>query len=165
MSDTRVVAYVALGSNLGDPRGQVESGLAELDRVPDTRVRGRSRLYRNPAMGDATQPEFVNAVAALETGLPPRNLLDALLGIEAAHGRDRDADRWAPRTLDLDLILYGDRIIDEPGLKVPHPGLTTRAFVLYPLAELAPALSVPGSGDLQDLLERVSATDLVVMEN
>lgn len=165
MTGPRNVAFVALGSNLDDPRAQVSRAFEALDGIAGVRVTGRSRLYRNPAMGPAGQPEFVNAVARLETSLEPGELLAALLAIETAHGRDRRTDRWGPRTLDLDLALYGDRVIDEPGLTVPHPGLTARAFVLYPLAELAPGLEIPGAGALRDLLARVPADDLKVLED
>lgn len=165
MNAPRNAAFVALGSNLDDPRAQVVRALEALGGLEHTQVTGRSRLYRNPAMGEAGHPDFVNAVARLETALAPRELLAGLLAIEAAQGRDRGADRWGPRTLDLDLVVYGDRVIDEPGLTVPHPGLTTRAFVLYPLAELAPDLGIPGVGPLRALLARVPAGDLAVIED
>lgn len=165
MNAPRNAAFVALGSNLDDPRAQVVRAFEALGALERTRVTGRSRLYRNPAMGEADQPDFINAVARLETALEPRELLAGLLAIEAAQGRDRGADRWGPRTLDLDLVLYGDRVIDQPGLTVPHPGLTARPFVLYPLAELAPTLEIPGAGALRDLLARVPADDLKVLED
>lgn len=158
-------AFVALGSNLDDPVAQVRRALDELGALPATAVSGRSRLYRSPPLGAPDQPHFVNAVARLETRLAPRELLDALLGIERAHGRRRDGRRWAPRSLDLDLLLYGAEVIREPGLEVPHPGLTGRAFVLYPLAELAPGLGIPGAGPLRGLLARVPADELTVIED
>src|SRR5690606_808780 len=118
------VAFVALGSNLDDPERQVARAFDALARLPDTALTARSRLYRSAPLGDADQPDYVNAVARLETRLAARELLDALLAVERAHGRVRDGERWGPRTLDLDLVLYGDEVIDEPGLRVPHPGLT-----------------------------------------
>jgi len=105
-------------------------------------------------MGPQDQPDFVNAVAALSTSLAPQGLLQELLAIEVRHGRRRDGTHWGPRTLDLDLLLYGDTVLDTPGLILPHPGLHERAFVLYPLADIAPGLSVPGLGGVQDLLSR-----------
>lgn len=165
MTGARRVAFVALGSNLDGPRDQVERALTELLRIPRTELTGRSRLYRSRPLGGLDQPDFVNAVARLETGLAARELLEALLEVERAHGRVRGGERWAPRALDLDLLLYGDEVIDEPGLVVPHPGLTTRSFVLYPLAELAPELGIPGAGPLREVLARVPADELAVIED
>ena len=105
-------------------------------------------------MGPQGQPDFINAVAALETRLTPQTLLQALLAIEVQHGRRRDGMRWGPRSLDLDLLLYGDTLLDTPGLVLPHPGMHERAFVLYPLADIAPGLSVPGHDSVQALLAR-----------
>lgn len=142
-----VIAFVGLGANLGDPGASVREALRELDALPQTRLLRASRLYRTRAWGVQAQPDFVNAVAMLETGLAARTLLDELLAIERAHGRDRDAEtRWGPRTLDLDLLLHGDAVIDEPGLRVPHPHLHERAFALLPLAEIAPDAQIPGIG-------------------
>ncbi|HWP94441.1 MAG TPA: 2-amino-4-hydroxy-6-hydroxymethyldihydropteridine diphosphokinase [Gammaproteobacteria bacterium] len=148
----RVTAYVGLGSNLADPPRQVRAALDELGGLPDTTLRAASALYENPPLGPLDQPDFVNAVARLETGLEPEALLARLRAIERAHGRIRGGDRWGPRTLDLDLLLYGDRLIDTPDLVVPHPGLHERPFVLYPLAEIAPDLVIPGRGPLSELL-------------
>lgn len=164
MNDSPRVAFVALGSNLDGPERQVARAFDELARLPATTLTARSRLYRSAPLGGASQPDYVNAVARIETALGPHELLDALLAIERAHGRERRLERWGPRTLDLDLVLYGDAVIDEPGLKVPHPGLTERAFVLYPLAELAPELGIPGADTLQAALARVSAGGLTVIE-
>jgi 2-amino-4-hydroxy-6-hydroxymethyldihydropteridine diphosphokinase len=152
-----VTACVALGSNLDDPRLQVERGFAALAALPQTRLLARSRLYRTPPWGMLGQPDFVNAAARLETGLAPRALLDALLAVEADAGRVRGV-RNGPRILDLDLLLYGDRIIDEPGFTVPHPRLHERAFVLLPLADIAPDAEVPGQGRVRDLATRVDTT-------
>ena len=150
--------YVGLGSNLADPRAQVERASRALAALPQTRLVQRSRLYRSAPWGRADQPEFVNAVVALQTELTPREMLEALLKIERAAGRARDATRWGPRVLDLDILLFGDRLIDEPGLHVPHPHLHERAFVLLPLAEIAPDLIVPGHGRVDDLARRIDAS-------
>ncbi len=159
-----VQAFIGIGSNLADPVAQVRRAIDRLDQLPETSRRAASRLYRNPPMGPADQPDYVNAVAELETALPPQALLAALQGLEADAGRDRDGRRWGARPLDLDLLVYGDREIDEAALTVPHPGLASRAFVLHPLAEIAPALSVPGLGTAAGLAARVSADDLVAVE-
>lgn len=154
------LAYVGLGSNLEQPEGQLRRALDELSRLPGTRLSAHSGLYRNPPMGPVPQPDYVNAVAALETILAPLELLDRLQAVEQAHGRVR-IERWGPRTLDLDLLLYAERIIDEPRLQVPHPGLHERPFVLYPLAEIAPQLTIPGRGALAEWLERCPSSGLV----
>lgn len=155
-----VFAYVGLGSNLDEPETQILRALDELERLSGTRLVARSALYRNPPMGPVPQPDFVNAVAALETGLGAIELLDALQGIEQAHGRVRN-ERWGPRTLDLDLLLYADNVIDEPRLRVPHPGLHERPFVLYPLAEIAPGLTIPGHGPLAEWVAKCPCSGLV----
>ncbi len=151
-------AYIGLGSNLEQPTAQLDRALDALRALPGSRVGQVSRYYRNPPMGPA-QPDFVNAVAQLETMLEPLALLDALQAIEQNQGRVR-ARRWGPRTLDLDLLLYGSQRIELPRLRVPHPGLPRRAFVLQPLAELAPDLRIPGHGDIAALLERVDCSAL-----
>jgi 2-amino-4-hydroxy-6-hydroxymethyldihydropteridine diphosphokinase len=137
-----VSAYVGLGSNLESPSWQIASALEALGALPGTSVHSCSSLYRTAPVGYAGQPDFVNAVVCLKTALAPRELLDALLSIEREHGRTR-ALRNGPRTLDLDLLLHGDVRIDEPGIQVPHPRLAERAFVVVPLAEIAPALVLP----------------------
>jgi len=144
-------AFVGLGANLGDPARQVAAALDALGRLPRTRLVRASSLYRSAPVGNEAQPEFVNAVAALQTGLSPRELLEACLGIEHAYGRERSVAN-APRTLDLDLLLYDDRVLREPGLEVPHPRMHGRAFVLAPLLEIAPGAIVPGHGRAADLL-------------
>lgn len=158
-----VTACIALGSNLGNPRAQVEQGFAALASLPKTRLTARSRLYRTPPWGGIEQPDFINAVALLETALAPRTLLDALLAVEAAAGRVRGV-RNGPRILDLDLLTYGLGVVDEPGLVVPHPRLHERAFVLLPLADLAPDLEVPGQGRVRDLLARLDSGGCVVVD-
>jgi len=147
-------AYIGLGSNLGDPAAQVRRALDALVSLPDSRLQSHSSLYRSAPLGPADQPDYVNAVAALDTDLDPHTLLHALQAIEAAQGRVRGDQRWGPRTLDLDLLLYGDAVINDAELAVPHPGLPARAFVLYPLMEIAPGLTVPGLGSLQELVAR-----------
>lgn len=152
------VAAIGLGGNLGDVAATLHEALHALDALPGTRLARASRLYRTPAWGNTAQPDFVNAAALLETQLDVRDLLDALLDIERRFGREREhGERWGPRTLDLDLLLYGDAVIDEPGLRVPHPHLHERAFALLPLAEIAAELRVPGRGRVGGLLERVDA--------
>jgi len=146
-------AYVGLGSNLGDREGTIRAALAELDAADGVEVAAVSGLVDTEPVGYTDQPRFLNGVAALDTDLPARRLLELLLAVETRFGRDRAAvPAQGPRTLDLDLLLYGDARIDEPGLRVPHPRLHERAFVLEPLAELAPGLDVPGKGPIQTLL-------------
>jgi 2-amino-4-hydroxy-6-hydroxymethyldihydropteridine diphosphokinase len=147
--------YVALGANLEDPERQVRTALDDLARLPETVRIACSALYRTAPVGPPGQPDYINAVACLSTRFAPRALLAALQGIEIAHGRHRDGTRWGPRPLDLDILLYGDERIDEPGLRIPHPEMARRAFVLVPLADVAPAgLAIPGTGTLGDLLAR-----------
>lgn len=155
--------YIGLGSNLAGPADRIRSALDALGRIPDSRLLDHSALYRSPPMGPPGQPDYVNAVAALETGLAPEALLDALQGIEAAHDRRRDGERWGPRTLDLDLLLYGDRTVATARLTVPHPGVAERAFVLVPLCELAPGLTLPDGRGVCALAAGVAADDLAVL--
>ena len=154
------VAWVAFGGNLGDVRAAVAEALDHLGSVPGVRLLARSRFYRTPAWGHVDQPDFINGAIALETTLAPRQLLDLLLATEQRLGRVRggDSPRWGPRTLDLDLLAMDGLMLDEPGLSLPHPRLHERAFVLVPLAEIAPGLVVPGRGRVTDLLAAVDAT-------
>ncbi|HEV2111774.1 MAG TPA: 2-amino-4-hydroxy-6-hydroxymethyldihydropteridine diphosphokinase [Gammaproteobacteria bacterium] len=147
-------AYVGLGSNMDGPAAQISRAFEELAALPDTRLIARSPLYKSPPMGPQGQPDFVNAAAALSTALVPQTLMQALLGIEQRHGRRRDGTRWGPRSLDLDLLLYDELVMHEPGLTLPHPGLHERAFVLYPLADIAPQQQVPGFGTVEALRAR-----------
>ncbi|NCA69827.1 MAG: 2-amino-4-hydroxy-6-hydroxymethyldihydropteridine diphosphokinase [Sphingobacteriia bacterium] len=148
-----IATYIALGSNLSQPAKQIRTALTELAGLPETALLGASRLYRTAPVGPPGQPDYVNAVAGLRTRLAPRELLTALQEIEAAHGRRRDGTRWGPRTLDLDILLYGDEQVIEPGLTIPHPELTRRAFVLIPLADIAPlTLLLPGGRTLAELV-------------
>ena len=148
-------AFVGLGANLGEPRRALEQGFLDLDAIPHTRVVRTSSLYRTEPVGYAAQPPFVNAVAQLETGLPAERLLAELQAIEARHGRRRSFAN-APRTLDLDVLLYGDAVLDLPGLKIPHPRMHERAFVLAPLLDIAPDLSLPQHGPIRSLLASCS---------
>lgn len=144
-------AFVSLGSNLGDRRAHLEQGLAALAALPRTGCVTVSPLYETDPVGPPPQGPYLNAVVRLRTSLEPRPLLDALLAIERAAGRER-GERWAARTLDLDLLLYGGRLIDEPGLRVPHPRLAERPFVLEPLRDLAPGLLHPELGESVEVL-------------
>lgn len=156
-------AYVALGSNLDDPRVQVERGFDALARLPRTTLKARSRLYRTPPWGVVEQPDFVNAVAVLQTELPPHELLQALLAIEAAAGRVRGV-RNGPRVLDLDLLVYDDVSLQASDLVLPHPRLHERAFVLLPLADVAADVVIPGRGRVGDLLAAVDAAGCVPLD-
>jgi 2-amino-4-hydroxy-6-hydroxymethyldihydropteridine diphosphokinase len=150
----RVSAYIGLGANLGDTVLSLTTALAALAALPDTRLLGVSGAYRSAPV-DAGGPDYLNAVAQLHTALAPLALLDALLAIEQAQGRERPF-RHAPRTLDLDLLLYADLQHDEPRLILPHPRLHQRAFTLLPLLELAPELQAPGLGALSAYLPQVA---------
>ena len=154
MSSTPVRAFIGLGGNLGDARATLESALRSLAKLPRTELRRCSSWYRSAPV-DASGPEFVNAVAELATQLAPDELFERMRAIEGQHGRER-SHRNAPRTLDLDLLLWGDACIATPTLTVPHPRLHERAFVLVPLAELWPDGVVPGRGPVGDLLARVA---------
>jgi 2-amino-4-hydroxy-6-hydroxymethyldihydropteridine diphosphokinase len=153
-------AYVALGSNLSEPRRQVEAAFGALGGIPGTRLVSRSSLWRSQPMGPQDQPAFVNAAAGLLTTLSPRDTLAALQGIETRMGRSEPAVRWGPRVIDLDLLQFGDVKSDDPALALPHPGLHQRNFVLYPLSEIAAELWVPGHGRVGRLRERVSAAGI-----
>ncbi|OOG86552.1 2-amino-4-hydroxy-6-hydroxymethyldihydropteridine diphosphokinase [Pseudomonas sp. A25(2017)] len=143
--------YIGMGSNLAEPTEQLRSAVQALAQLPDTQLVGVSAFYQSDSLLPG-QPRYTNAVAALDSRLAPLDLLDALQAIETGQGRER-LERWGPRTLDLDILLFGDRLIDEPRLKVPHYHMQARAFVLYPLAELAPAdLRLADGRSLKDLL-------------
>jgi 2-amino-4-hydroxy-6-hydroxymethyldihydropteridine diphosphokinase len=145
-------AYVGLGANLGDREATLRRALALLAEDPEISVLAVSSLRETDPVGYVEQPRFLNGAAAVETALPARELLARLLAVELALGRTRDGRRFGPRTIDLDLLLYGDEAIDEPGLTVPHPRLHERRFALEPLAELDPSLLVRGRGPVQELL-------------
>lgn len=148
---TAVIAYVALGSNLAQPERQVRQAAVALGALPETALRLISPLYRTAPMGPPGQPDYVNAVAALQTTLAPLALLDELQAIEQTQGRVREGERWGPRTLDLDLLLYGDTTIADERLTVPHPGLKERSFVVVPLHDIAPDLVLPDGTALAQL--------------
>ena len=145
--------YIGLGSNLATPLEQLRSALTALTALPQTQLIAQSSFYASDPLGPADQPRYVNAVAALDTELSPLALLDALQTIELEQGRTRKAERWGPRTLDLDILLFGERQLDEPRLTVPHYHMHARAFVLYPLAEIAPDLQLPDGRALTELLD------------
>lgn len=147
-----VVAYIGLGANLEDPIAHVRAAREALRRHPDLHAIACSRLYRSAPMGPADQPDYINAVMSVETELPAATLLHILQALEAQHGRTRSGERWGPRTLDLDLLLYGDETIATDELQVPHPGIAEREFVLRPLLEIAPDLDIPGRGKVADLV-------------
>ena len=155
---TRHIAFIGLGSNLEDPLRQLRRAFAELDKLSDTRLVAQSSLYRSAPIGYPgqtdlpSQPDFVNAVAKIATGLTPQALLQALLQIEHEHGRERTY-RNAPRTLDMDVLLYDDVQLHEHGLTIPHPQMHLRAFVLQPLLEIAPEIGIPGVGQAQQALQ------------
>ncbi|MGX5218208.1 2-amino-4-hydroxy-6-hydroxymethyldihydropteridine diphosphokinase [Pseudomonas segetis] len=147
---TRV--YIGLGSNLATPQQQLNAALAALARIEQTQLVAQSSFYTSDPLGPADQPRYLNAVAALDTQLSPLQLLDALQAIELEQGRERKDQRWGPRTLDLDILLFGQQRLNEPRLTVPHYHMHARAFVLYPLAELAPELQLPDGRSLSTLL-------------
>lgn len=153
-------AYIALGANLGDPVATVNAAFTALEALPQSTLTARSALYRTAPVGIEDQPEFINAAARIETALAPEALLDALLAIEQDFGRIR-ALRNGPRTLDLDVLLYDDQVLDTPRLILPHPRLHLRAFVLYPLADVAPDLRIPGRGSLAAWLPAVANQGIV----
>jgi 2-amino-4-hydroxy-6-hydroxymethyldihydropteridine diphosphokinase len=147
------IAFIGLGSNLEDPLSQLQRAFADLEGLPGTRLLARSSLYRSAPIGLLDQPDFMNAVAKIATGLTPQALLDALLHIEHSHGRERTF-RNAPRTLDLDVLLYDDIQLHEHGLTIPHPQMHRRAFVLQPLLEVAPDVAIPGIGKVAEAMEQ-----------
>ncbi len=146
-----VRAYIGIGSNLNDPVAQVQQAISALQTLPDTTLVSTSSLYSGTPMGPADQPDYINAVAGIDTCLSASELLQAMNRIEERQGRVRQGVQWGPRTLDLDLLLYGDSSIDTPGLTVPHPGMHERDFVIVPLAEIAGNLAIPGRGQLKAL--------------
>lgn len=158
MAEVAVAAYVALGSNLGDPRAQIAGAIQALDALPGTHVTARSADYLTPPWGPVAQPDYINAAVRLDTTLTPDDLLDHLLAIEHDFGRRRDGERWGPRTLDLDLLMLGDHRRTGERLTLPHPRIAERAFVLLPLNDLDPKLFVPGQGYLRTLLGSVDTS-------
>lgn len=156
--------YIGLGANLNHPQQQVLEALRALRQIPDSQLRDCSSLYASKPMGPQDQPDYVNAVACLDTRLSPLALLDALQDIEKRHGRVRKQQRWGARTLDLDLLLYADLVSRCDRLTVPHYGMTEREFVLYPLYEIAPSLVLPDGQSLLDVTQRCPANGLYVLQ-
>jgi 2-amino-4-hydroxy-6-hydroxymethyldihydropteridine diphosphokinase len=156
-----IPACIGIGSNLDEPVSQVRQALAALETIDETRLIAASSLYRNPPMGAIEQPDYVNAVATLLTALAPRDLLARLQDLERGQGRVRkNRERWGPRRLDLDILTYGNQTIAERALKIPHPGISERNFVLFPLLEIAPQLHIPGLGLVSNLVLEVDASTL-----
>jgi 2-amino-4-hydroxy-6-hydroxymethyldihydropteridine diphosphokinase len=156
-------AYIGMGSNLEDPRQQVLTARERLARIPRTRVLLHSPLYRSTPLGTIAQPDFVNAVAGVLTQLEPPSLLEQLKALEVALGRAPQLERWGPRIIDLDLLSYGTERCSGPGLQLPHPGIVERNFVLYPLADIAPDLELPGLGRVAALKKRVTSEGLTLL--
>jgi 2-amino-4-hydroxy-6-hydroxymethyldihydropteridine diphosphokinase len=156
-------AYIGLGSNLADPIDQVKTAISNLQSLPDSQLITWSALYASPPMGPQDQPDYINAVVEVETALSAHQLLDALQGIEQQQGRIRKR-HWGERTLDLDVLLYGQNEIDDERLQIPHPGISLRAFVLYPLAEVAPDLNIPQAGKIAQLLQHCPRDGLRKLE-
>jgi 2-amino-4-hydroxy-6-hydroxymethyldihydropteridine diphosphokinase len=154
---------VAIGSNLDQPRERVAEAMAHLAVLPDTRLEARSAVYRASPMGPQDQPDFVNAAVGLLTRKSPHEMLDALLDIERRMGRIRD-QRWGPRVIDLDLVWMAGTAVDDPGLTLPHPGVSRRNFVLYPLSDIAPTLDIPGHGRVLDLKRGLGADGISLLE-
>ena len=150
----KLIAYIGIGSNLDDPVSQVKEAIEELEAIPDSVLAASSSLYSSKPMGPAGQPDYENAVAALDTLLSAEELMQALIKIEDRQGRDRSGDKWGPRVIDLDLLLYGKKKINTDNLTVPHPGMHERDFVIIPLHEIAGNLSIPGHGQLTTLINQ-----------
>lgn len=153
-------AYIALGSNIDSPQEQIQRGFEQLSQVPSTRVIARSALYRSAPFGPVQQPEFFNAVAGVLTQLTPQALLQALKQLEQTLGRGQPIVRWGPRSIDFDLLVYAQVQIESVVLTIPHPGITERNFVLYPLRDIAPDLLVPGKGTVRALAASVGVEGL-----
>ncbi len=152
-------AFIGLGSNLDEPVEQLNRAIAALGRIPETRVHIVSSYYQSRPLGPQDQPDYINAVAHVVTGLSAEDLLKHLQQIEHQHGRVRSV-HWGPRTLDLDLLLYGDQVINTPNLQVPHPEIHRRGFVLKPLSEIAPEVNITGHGSAQLLMQKMDASDV-----
>lgn len=151
------LAFIALGSNLASPLDQVNAAIAALGEIPDSRIVTCSSLYRTPPLGPPDQPDYLNAAVALETTLAPEALLDHTQRIELQQGRVRKAERWGPRTLDLDIMLFGELTLQTARLTIPHYDMKNRGFMLWPLFEIAPDLHFPDGEALQTVLTRLNA--------
>lgn len=154
------IAYIAIGSNLASPLDQVNAAIAALAAVTQSRLLAQSSFYRTPPLGPQDQPDYLNAAVALETALDPQALLDHTQRIEREQGRVRKAERWGPRTLDLDIMLFGDEVINTPRLTVPHYDMKNRAFMLLPLSEIAPTLRFPDGTPLASVLATLDQTGI-----
>jgi len=165
MIESPIRAYVGIGGNVGEVETTLAEAMWALDSLPQTSMRAQSRLYRTPPWGNTEQPPFLNAVVELQTRLAPRVLADMPLEIETRFGRDRsEGEKWGPRELDLDLLVYGEEEHDEPGMHLPHPHLHERAFVLVPLAEIAPQLEIVGMGKVAQMLQAVDTTGIEAID-
>lgn len=151
------LAFIALGSNLAAPLEQVNAAVAALAEIPNSRIVAVSSFYRTPPLGPQDQPDYLNAAVALETGLTAEALLDNTQRIELQQGRERKAERWGPRTLDLDIMLFGEQVIDSERLTVPHYDMKNRGFMLWPLFEIAPELHFPDGVALRSILTQLAA--------
>lgn len=156
------LAYIGIGSNLGEPEQQIHQAVNALEQIQNTTLAEISSLYFSRPMGPQDQPDYMNAVAALETTLTPLELLDALQHIENEAGRVRKDERWGPRVLDLDILLFGEQVIDNERLTVPHYGMKLREFVLIPLAEIAPDLTLPDNSKVTELCQQIATNGLKV---
>lgn len=160
-----ISAFLGLGSNLQSPRAQLQRCIDALAQLPGTQLMAVSPFYGSAAVGPGTQPDYVNAVAQIETALAPQDLLTALQHIEQEQGRERGPERWLPRTLDLDILLYGDQVVNLPHLHIPHPRMHERNFVLLPLFDLAPDLALPDGQRVRELLQQCSRDGIWLLED
>lgn len=160
-----ITAYIAVGSNLADPVSQAKQAIEALKTLPKSEFLLASSLYSSTPMGPQNQPDYINAVVSINTSLTPLELLDCTQAIEQEQGRVRKDERWGPRTLDLDIVLYGNEVINSERLIVPHYGMKEREFVLYPLAEIAPSLQLPDGTEVSELLEQVDRNGLSIWQS
>ncbi|HHC6648985.1 TPA: 2-amino-4-hydroxy-6-hydroxymethyldihydropteridine diphosphokinase [Vibrio parahaemolyticus] len=160
-----ITAYIAVGSNLADPVSQAQQAIEALKTLSNSEFVQASSLYSSTPMGPQNQPDYINAVVAIKTNLTPLELLDCTQAIEQEQGRVRKDERWGPRTLDLDIVLYGNEVINSERLIVPHYGMREREFVLYPLAEIAPSLQLPDGTEVSELLEQVDKNGLRIWQS
>ncbi|NRF29300.1 2-amino-4-hydroxy-6-hydroxymethyldihydropteridine diphosphokinase [Vibrio coralliilyticus] len=160
-----ITVFIAVGSNLADPVTQANDAIEALKQLPKSQFKQSSNLYSSTPMGPQDQPDYINAVVEITTELTPLELLDCTQAIEQAQGRVRKDERWGPRTLDLDIVLYGNEVMDSERLTVPHYGMKEREFVLYPLAEIAPNLTLPCGTRLEDLLKVVEQNGLRIWQS
>ncbi|MGP8307545.1 2-amino-4-hydroxy-6-hydroxymethyldihydropteridine diphosphokinase [Vibrio sp. YIC-376] len=160
-----ITAYIAVGSNLAEPVSQAKQAIEALKALPESEFIKASELYSSTPMGPQNQPDYINAVVEIKTNLTPLQLLDCTQAIELEQGRVRKDERWGPRTLDLDIILYGNEVINSERLTIPHYGMKVREFVLYPLAEIAPSLQLPDGTEVSSLLKQVDRNGLNIWQS